>query len=98
MTNALRHGGATTSDRPPQVDIAYLCDDRCAVVTVSNIGTLPPGLDYAGDRRLGTGLSLVRSLLPQTGAGISIAATEGRVVAKVELAPPLLTMPAGKSG
>ena len=98
MTNALRHGGAATSGQPPQVDVACACDDQHAVVTISNPGALPAGFDYVGGKGLGTGLALARSLLPQTGAGIAIAATEGRVTANLELAPPLLSVPAGRSG
>jgi len=94
MTNAIRHGDPAPAGQPPQVGIACACDDRHVVVRISNTGTLPAGFDFTRGRGLGTGLALVRSLLPQTGAGISIAATEGRVVASVELAPPVLSMPA----
>ncbi len=98
MTNAIRHGDPSTAGWPPQLGVACACDERCAVVKVSNIGALPRGFDYSGGKGLGAGLALVRSLLPQAGAKIAIAATEGRVVASLELAPPVLSMQVLMSG
>jgi PAS domain S-box-containing protein len=86
MTNALRHGTDTS-----RVALSIHCDDRTARLTLRNPGRLDAGLDFAGGKGLGTGLSLIRSLLPPEGASLSLENTEdGWVEIRLELAPPIL--------
>lgn len=80
----------TAAGQSPRVAVACDCSARGAVVTVSNAGTLPPGFDFARGQRLGTGLALMRSLLPESGAAFSFAVRDGRVEARLDLSPPLL--------
>lgn len=86
MTNALRHGTDTT-----RVALSIQCDGRAARLTLRNPGRLGPGLDFAADKGLGTGLSLIRSLLPPEGASLFLENTEdGWVETRLDLAPPIL--------
>ncbi len=98
VTNAIKHRSGPADGRPLPIRIDCACNDEGVVVAVRNPGSLPADFDFTAGTALGTGLTLVRSLLPQTGAGIAFAAREGRVTANLELAPPVLSMPAGRSG
>lgn len=52
--------------------------------------SLPAGFDFAAGRGLGTGLTLVRALLPTPGAALDLAATPAGVRSVLTLGPPLL--------
>lgn len=89
LTNALKHNAVTGARAAIRVG---LCSGReCVSLTVRNPGTLPAGFDLPRGTGLGTGLSLVRSMLPREGARLSIAEEQGEVVAKLELGAPVLT-------
>ncbi|MBI4989063.1 MAG: PAS domain S-box protein [Rhodocyclales bacterium] len=94
LTNAVRH---RLGDAPPSLDIE--CDGEGARLTIRNPGRLPAGLDFAQGKELGTGLGLVRSLLPTRGATIGLAGAEdGWVETTVLLAaPPLVRAAAAGS-
>lgn len=86
LTNALRHGADTT-----QVRLALECHAGGARLTLDHPGRLAAGVDFAAGKGLGTGLSLIRSLLPPAGAALSLTnAGADRVEARLDLAPPLL--------
>jgi PAS domain S-box-containing protein len=86
LTNALRHG-TDKSD----VSLRIACHAKGARLTIDNPGRLDAGFDFAAGKGLGTGLELVRSLLPHEGATLRLAnGRQGRVEASLELAPPVL--------
>lgn len=86
LTNALRHG----TDKA-QVSLDIRCDGDRAQLIIKNPGHLGAGLDFAGGKGLGTGLSLIRSLLPPEGTTLSLENTEeGWVETRLELGPPVL--------
>ena len=53
-------------------------------------GALPAGLDIAQVKGLGTGLTLVRSLLPREGARLNLRDADGGVLAELQLSPPVI--------
>ena len=85
LTNALRHGTDKT-----RVSLSIECDEGWARLVIRNPGRLD-GLDFAGGKGLGTGLSLIRSLLPPEGVAFRLEnAEDGWVETRLELGPPVL--------
>jgi PAS domain S-box-containing protein len=85
LTNALRHGTDKT-----RVSLSIECDEGRAQLVIRNPGRLD-GLDFAGGKGLGTGLSLIRSLLPPEGVAFRLEnAEDGWVETRLELGPPVL--------
>ena len=64
------------------------------VRVVNPISFWPPGFDFAAGRGLGTGLSLVRALLPPRSAGLTYSLANGLIIATLQLLPPLVDLPA----
>jgi PAS domain S-box-containing protein len=91
ITNAIRHDSSGKAGQPPQAHLKCACNAQRAVLSVANPGALPAGFDFAGGKGLGTGLSLIRSLLPPQGATCTLAASDGWVEARIELRPPVLS-------
>lgn len=77
IQDGLVHVGATRSD------------DGVAI-RIENQGFLPPRFDFARGAHLGTGLGLVRSLLPSQGVTLGIQEEGDRVVATLSIGPPHL--------
>ena len=67
------------------------CTDENIVVTLGNAGNLPPGFDFAAGTGLGTGLSLLRSLLPHGGAALSFHGADGHVETRLTLSAPVVS-------
>ena len=88
ITNAVKHGGSTSI---ACVHVTLDCDGVTARVRVANsFGTLPSGFDFKGDNHLGTGLELVKSLLPPMGAELSFRSRGEGVVAELTLTAPVI--------
>lgn len=86
LSNALKHG-----DRAGQIRVGLehgRAPDSVHVV-IRNVGHLPPGFNF--ERDTGTGLQLVRSLMPRHGAGMSWQHRDDTVIAVLELEPPVIT-------
>ncbi len=90
ILNAVKH-----STEDPQVSVRVARTGAGAEITVTNTGTLVPGFDLAAGRGTGTGLGLVRSLLPRSGAGLQVGPAGGAVVARLVLAAPVVITPVG---
>jgi two-component sensor histidine kinase len=90
FTNALRHGDGAAAPV-----CALQCDEAGARLSLRNRGRLPDRLDFAAGLGLGTGLVLVRSLLPAAGAALELANRDDSwVETTLRLAPPALAGPA----
>lgn len=61
-----------------------------AELRIVNVGQLPAGFDYAAGLGIGTGLGLVRSLLPHSGAYLVISSSRQGVEGKLTLRPPVV--------
>jgi len=88
ILNAVKHHPAGI--QPEAVEITVLGNSERAAVQIVNPGALPPKFDFSAGTGLGTGLRLVKSLLPLTGARLGIRDAGGRVEARLELWPPAI--------
>jgi two-component sensor histidine kinase len=80
-----------------EIELTFGCRNSSFDVQVLNRpARLPPGFDFAADRALGTGLTLVASLLPRQGACLSFDQRGDAVMAHLTLSPPCaMTAPIG---
>jgi PAS domain S-box-containing protein len=95
VTNAIKHQVKPEGGPPAPLRIDCACSSESLVVTVRNPGALQQGFDFAAGSALGTGLTLVRSLLSQEGTALSIDAAGGMVESRLTLAPPVVSMKPG---
>jgi PAS domain S-box-containing protein len=93
IINAAKHVRGPVDGRPASVLLSV--DDERAVIGIRNgPAALPDGFDFEGGVGLGTGLELVRGLLPPKGARLSFATVAEEVVVELCLRPPVvLTQP-----
>lgn len=93
VTNALKHGQVE-----PQRESIYVrisSDGQSATLTIRNKSLEPPrDFDFDLAKGLGTGLTLVQSMLPRDGSKLSMSFNNGVMEAKLELMPPVITIPA----
>jgi PAS domain S-box-containing protein len=87
MTNAIKHGPGG----PVQCRLAI--EGEGIRIEVRSAGQLPPGFDLNQVRGGVSGLGLIRALLPRRGAGFSLTAEGGEVVARIDLRPPSVGLP-----
>ncbi len=90
LQNALKWSAPGAQGESAQV--AYREQTDLIQVTVTNPGRLPPGFDFATGCGLGTGLGLVRDMLPRQGAALGITQTDSHVTASLTVQPPLLVV------
>jgi len=89
--NAIKHSRSGMDTIP--VDVALEDADDCSRIIIrSHAGKFPTQFDFDTSVGLGTGLSLVKSLLPTHGALLRFENTQGLPGTKVELAlrPPVI--------
>jgi PAS domain S-box-containing protein len=94
ILNAVKHSAGTSSGR--EISVGLAGDQETARVKVFNTGSLPLEFDFGAGQGIGTGLDLVRLLLPLEGARLSIKGGLEGVEITLELAPPVLVT--GKPG
>ncbi|RRQ22616.1 sensor histidine kinase [Thiohalobacter thiocyanaticus] len=85
IQNAAKHGGGDGVQVRLERDA-----EHSARILVSASGRLPAEFDFNRGQGLGTGLELVRALLPQQGARLEFEQTGERTRARLELTPPLV--------
>lgn len=90
ILNAVKHGGGNSV---APVTVKVMQDDSGAEVVVCNRGTLPQDLDFGAGRPsgAGTGLGLVHSLLPHSGATLRLEQVSGGVRACLRLGIPVVS-------
>lgn len=85
IMNAVKHG-------PTQGGIAIAMswneEHGSAHISIANSGSLPAGFEFGAGKGTGTGLELVRSLLPPEGGKLSYASSNGEVRVTLELSVP----------
>ena len=91
LFNAVKHGQHTDTEA---ISLHIGCAAGWAVLTLRNRAAgLPTGLSLHHGRGLGTGLGLVRALLPNQGASVELTYHDGWVSTVLRLAPPLAELP-----
>jgi len=92
FTNAIKHSTPAAGEPPTDIHCRIDCGDATVLISIANQGVLAPGFSLAGIPAGVSGLGLVRSLLPRKGARLALEAQGDRVVARLELAPPAVTV------
>jgi len=82
LINALKYGDDVT--------LAVACDGKSICVTIRNRTLARAQFDFAGGTGLGTGLALVRSLMPVAGAAIEQECGDAVVAMALRLSPPVI--------
>lgn len=91
VNNALKHGQVNLPQHPVLVKVS--ADEQCAVVMVrNNCDGTGADLDYELGIGLGTGLTLVKSLLPPEGAKLTLSLENGVMTAELRLYPPIINL------
>lgn len=89
VTNAIKHGADESGlNGAPLVTMTREGARGC--IRIVNPGHLPGGFDFAAGIGLGTGLGLVKALMPTPGMAIRIAQVDDTVAAEVWVEPPVL--------
>ena len=88
--NALKH--SSERGRKKNARISVRKQSGSWRITVTNKGKLTPGFDFARGRGIGSGLDLVRSLLPPKDATLVISGDGERVTAVLTLKHPVIVV------
>ncbi|MBL3590699.1 MAG: CBS domain-containing protein [gamma proteobacterium endosymbiont of Lamellibrachia anaximandri] len=91
LINAAKHGDKTISPPPVEVTAQWQGENRL-LLSVSNRGCLPEAFDFATGVGFGTGLELVKSMLPSRGARLSVAQEGDVVLATLMLEAPVISL------
>ncbi len=92
ISNAVKHMDFASAGQGPRVTLTREGD--AGRVSISNPGALPEGFDFSRGVGLGTGLGLVKALMPSPGVRVEFQQREGCVVTEIRLGPPLLAQAA----
>lgn len=88
ILNAAKHGSIAPGKGAVTVNVKS--DAQRAEVAVLNKGALPAHFDFKQGDGLGTGLELVKALVPADGASLAFSRNNGHVRATLELDPPVM--------
>ncbi|WP_321527873.1 PAS domain S-box protein [Sedimenticola selenatireducens] len=93
LQNAVKHGGPTGTSSSA-ITARLLTEDENVILLVSNPSAvaLPVNFNLQEGLGLGTGLTLARDLLPHQGAELSLTCKEGRVIARLILQTPVISL------
>ena len=87
LLNAIKY--SSQSVEPIMVSLS-ITENKNAVVKIENCGSqLPPGFDFKNNRQLGTGLELVKTLIPDH-MSLNLYNSDSKVVAEFNLTNPLV--------
>lgn len=90
MINAIKHN--SSDSHTVVVSVIHRNRESCLEMHIQNMGDLAPGFDFNQGRKTGMGLTLVRSLMPRSGAELSINSHDGMVTARLLLKHPVINM------
>lgn len=88
LVNAVKHTPGDVQVR--EVDVTISRENDMIQVKILNRGSLPPGSNFASGIGNGTGLGLVRSLMPRQGAELSLRSVSDGVEAILRLSAPVI--------
>jgi two-component sensor histidine kinase len=86
IANAIKH----SADGMVSISLRNGLDNDSVMMTIRNPGLMPAGLGLHSPTLLGTGLRLVSSLMPRSGARLHWEQDKGQVVTKFELRSPII--------
>jgi hypothetical protein len=88
LVNAVKHTPGDVQVREVEVTISR--ENDTIQVKILNRGSLPPGSNFASGIGNGTGLGLIRSLMPRQGAKLSFRSVSDGVEAILHLSAPVI--------
>lgn len=88
IQNALKWSAPISENA--SVQLACRQESDAVRLTLINRGSLPKGFDFEAGRGLGTGLGLLRDMLPRQGVTLTIGQERDSVVATLIMRPPVL--------
>ncbi|WP_323003513.1 PAS domain S-box protein [Denitromonas sp.] len=89
VTNAVKHAAEAAGKEPPRVVVHR--SGSGAEVSIENPGRLAADFDFDARSGIGTGLGLVRALMPVPGMSVSYRQKGDLVRVEVHIAPPVLS-------
>ena len=90
LTNACKHHRPTGED-PASVTVEISVDEQTLNLVITNINLeLPAGFDFSSTEEYGSGLDLVKSLMPPEGATLSITRAGTHIKTSLTLLTPAL--------
>ena len=89
VNNSFKHLSKPVAERPIRVEVEG-GEGRAVLRVRSGPAQLPAGFDFALGRGTGTGLELIRAMLPSAGAELSFRQEGDEVVAELALDPPVI--------
>lgn len=89
VTNAVKHAAGGSPESLPCVRLTR--DGERGRVLIENPGALEPGFDFDSRQGLGTGLGLVRALIPVPGMSVRFGQTGGRVEVEIVIEAPVIS-------
>lgn len=89
LINAVKHNDS--GSHTVVVSVIHRNRESSLEVYIKNKGGLVPGFDYNQGCKTGMGLSMIRSLMPCSGAELSINSHDGMVTARLLLEHPVIT-------
>lgn len=90
--NAIKHGSRTEAG----IKIFMHINQHEASISIRNQCDLSaPDFDFISGRGLGTGLNLVKSMLPKQGARLDFMHDAGKMTVELVMAPPVILTPPG---
>ena len=84
VTNAVKHCNA---ESPVRVTLAG--DKEASIIRIENAASGLDAFNMESRHSLGTGLNLVKALLPPSGASLAFKPGHGEVTAELRLTPPV---------
>lgn len=89
VTNAVKHAAGGSPAALPSVRL--MREGARGRVLIENPGALEPGFDFDSRQGLGTGLGLVRALIPVPGMSVGFRQTGGRVEVEIIIEAPVVS-------
>jgi PAS domain S-box-containing protein len=89
VTNAVKHAAGDFPESVPSVKL--MRDGERGRILIENPGALAPGFDFNSRQGLGTGLGLVRALIPVPGMSVSFRQTGDRVEVEIVIESPVVS-------
>ncbi len=88
IVNAEKHSAALEN---PKIDVLLSCNSCTAKLSISNpVKGLPENFDFLRGTGLGTGLNLLRTLLPKQGATLTFLENDSVLTVELCLDPPVI--------
>ncbi|MBC7203317.1 MAG: PAS domain-containing protein, partial [Pusillimonas sp.] len=87
ILNAAKYFSRSGETHELKISVVWHAELECARIAITNPGCLPADFNFENETATGTGLALVKSLLPTQGATLNFANRNGYVETQLTLSP-----------